>query len=82
MSRGASPGQSEQTNERAIHGCRMALIVSRFSMGRATHLEEVRGRLLLVGGDGAGFVVVDIENGVELSELKDVLDLFGQVEEL
>jgi len=41
----------------------------------------VRGRLL-VRGDGAGFVVVDIENGVELGELEDVLDLLGKVEEL
>src|SRR3569833_301433 len=37
---------------------------------------------LLVGGDGAGFIVVDIENCVELCELEDVLHLLGKVEEL
>src|ERR1700687_6199095 len=37
---------------------------------------------LLVGGDGAGFVVVDVEDGVKLGELQNVLDLAGQVEQL
>ena len=33
-------------------------------------------------GDSASFVVVDVENSVELGELQHVFDLLGQVEQL
>jgi len=33
---------------------------------------------LLEGSDGAGFVVVDIEDGIKLRYLQHILDLLGQ----
>src|ERR1700694_1274724 len=41
-----------------------------------------RSRLLGEGGDGGGLVVLDVEDGVELGDLEEVVDLLGQVEEL
>jgi hypothetical protein len=38
--------------------------------------------LLFEGGDGAGFVVLHVEDGVELGDLQQVVDLAGQVQEL
>jgi hypothetical protein len=35
-----------------------------------------------VGGDGAGFVVLHVEDGVELGDLEQVVDFAGQVEQL
>lgn len=39
-------------------------------------------RVLLERSDCAGFVVVDVEDGIELCELEQVVDLLGQLEEL
>src|SRR5262249_41072535 len=39
-------------------------------------------RLLLVGGDGACLVVLDVEDGVELGDLEQVVDLASKVQEL
>ena len=58
----------------------MALIIAECCDGRATHQRQTLR--LFVGGDGAGFVVVDVEHGVELGELQDVLNLAGEVEQL
>ena len=37
---------------------------------------------LLEGSDGAGFVVVDVEDGVELGELQQIVNLLGQLQQL
>src|SRR5579859_2305474 len=37
---------------------------------------------LLEGGDSARFVIVDIENGIELGHLQHILHLLGQVQQL
>ncbi len=37
---------------------------------------------LLEGRDGAGLVVVDVENGVELGQLEQVMDLLGEFQQL
>src|SRR6185312_8392442 len=39
-------------------------------------------RALAEGADGFGFVVFDVEDGVELGDLEEVVDLLGEVEEL
>src|ERR1700739_3670661 len=49
---------------------------------RLTGDKRLEARRRLVRGDGAGFGVVDVEDGVELCELQNVLDLAGQVEQL
>jgi len=36
----------------------------------------------LEAGDGFGFVVVDVEDGVELGNLQKVMNLFGKLQEL
>ncbi|HEY1209053.1 MAG TPA: hypothetical protein VGE85_06780, partial [Terracidiphilus sp.] len=37
---------------------------------------------LLEGGDGAGLVVLDIENGVQLGQLQQIVHLLGQLQQL
>ena len=44
---------------------------------RPTHLVPNH---LLEGGDGDGLVVVHIEDGVELGQLKQVMNLLAQIE--
>src|SRR5713101_2727536 len=39
-------------------------------------------RLFLERGDGLGFVVFDVEDGVELGDLEQVVDLLGELEQL
>src|SRR5579859_3554182 len=58
--------------EKAILGGRMAFFVS---------LVERGPRWLLIRGDGAGLVVVNVEDGVELGELKEVVDLLREFEQ-
>ena len=36
----------------------------------------------LEAGDAFGFVVVDVEDGVELGNLQKVMNLFGKIQEL
>src|ERR1035437_1980468 len=40
------------------------------------------GFALFEGADGRGFVVPDVEDGVELGDLEQVVDLLGEVEQL
>jgi hypothetical protein len=37
---------------------------------------------IVEGFDGVEFVVFDVEDGVELGDVEDVVDLFGEIEEL
>ena len=49
----------------------------------ATALSVVlRGDLACERGDGGGFVVLDVEDGVELGDLEKVVDLLGEIEQL
>ena len=54
------------------HPARMAFWCGRERVGWT----ESEG--LFEGRNGAGFVVVDVEDGIELGELQDVLHLFGE----
>src|SRR5689334_21513508 len=65
----------ECRNDNGMHGATQWLEIANFDSRN-----ELGGRLF-VGGDGAGFVVVDVEHGVKLGELQNVFDLAGQVEQ-
>ena len=41
-----------------------------------------RGKVLLERFDGRGFVVFHVEDGVELGDLEQIVDLLGEVQEL
>jgi len=55
-----------------------------------TGVRAIRQRLRSLGlplgfmeaGDGFGFVVVDVEDGVELGNLQKVMNLLGKIQEL
>ena len=49
---------------------------------RLSGFEGSNRMCLLVGGDGAGLVVVDVEDGVELGQLQQVVDLLRELEQL
>src|SRR5215471_12530888 len=55
------------------------------SWATATHADTVKGwercRRLTEGFDGGRLIVFDIKDGVKLRDLKQVVDLFGQVQQ-
>ena len=68
------------SNERkkAIAHCGMACLL-RIRIERVT--DPIWIARLLEGTDGAGFVVVDVEDGVELGQLQHIVHLFGEAEQ-
>src|SRR6266496_1593509 len=45
-------------------------------------LLHLLGEEVVEGSDGGKFVILDVEDGVELGDVEDVLDFLGEVEEL
>jgi hypothetical protein len=43
---------------------------------------DLFGEEVVEGADGGEFVVFDVEDGVELGDVQDVVDLLGEIQEL
>ncbi len=53
-----------------------------FQHARVVPWQKCYARNLLERSDGAGFVVGNVEDGVQLGELQQIVDLLGQLEKL
>jgi len=60
----------------------ICLVLICFAAKVTSHPRESLGEEVVEGADGGEFVVFDVEDGVELGDVEDVLDLLGEVEEL